>query len=187
LIIDHNLLQTSERFGTGAAPTDLRRTSLMDNMFFIFVLEIRRVERTGLGAVAPSWQREASAVTHPNFLQKIDVVCGPPPSAISVRISCIRFVPSRRSTLPAGFALEKVHEIFRTSTMQVDSSITIIPPEPIIEPTSATDRNPPAYQSAIQDASTRRTSGLNGFELLPIRNSSSDIINDLCSLAPMGT
>src|SRR5512136_152015 len=30
----------------------------------------RMVERTGLGAVAPSWQSEASAVTHPNSFKR---------------------------------------------------------------------------------------------------------------------
>src|SRR3990170_3875523 len=56
---------------------------------------------------------------------------------MSVRISCIRFVPSRQEVhFPQDSSFKKFMKYFATSTIQVDSSITIIPPEPIIEPTS---------------------------------------------------
>jgi hypothetical protein len=41
-----------------------------------------------------------------------------------------------RGTLPTGFVLEKVHKILGHIDHAVDSSMTIIPPEPIIEPAS---------------------------------------------------
>jgi len=52
-----------------------------------------------------------------------------------VRISSIRFVPSRQGVhLPQDSDCVKFRKNLATSTMQVSSSITISPPEPIIEP-----------------------------------------------------
>ena len=57
---------------------------------------------------------------------------------MSSRISYIRCVPLRQvKHLPQDSSLRKFMKYLATSTMQVFSSMTIMPPEPMIEPASA--------------------------------------------------
>ena len=57
---------------------------------------------------------------------------------MSVRISSIRSVPSRQGThLPHDSSLRNLRKYRATSTMQADSSMTTMPPEPIMEPAAA--------------------------------------------------
>ena len=57
---------------------------------------------------------------------------------MSSRISYIRCVPLRQvKHFPHDSSLRKFMKYLATSTMQVSSSMTIMPPEPMIEPASA--------------------------------------------------
>src|SRR5512139_685495 len=92
-------------------------------------------ERTGLGAVFPSPQREVSATTSDKSSRRVRLSASPLPSAIPSRISPILFSPSRQGRhFPQDSSWRKWTKYFATSTIQVPSSITIIPPEPIMEP-----------------------------------------------------
>ena len=60
----------------------------------------------------------------------------PSPLVMSVRMSSMCLVPSRQGVhLPQDSSCRKVMKYLATSTMQVCSSMTIMPPEPMMEPT----------------------------------------------------
>ena len=62
----------------------------------------------------------------------------PFPRQMSSRISYIRCVPLRQvKHFPQDSSLRKLMKYLATSTMQVFSSITIMPPEPMIDPALA--------------------------------------------------
>ena len=66
------------------------------------------------------------------------MVASPAVIASSSIHSCV--VPTRHGThLPHDSSRQKSMKYFATSTMQDVSSMTIMPPEPMIEPTSASD------------------------------------------------
>jgi hypothetical protein len=59
----------------------------------------------------------------------------PPPAQILSRISSIRFVPIRQKVhLPHDSFCVKCRKNRATSTIQVESSMTTLPPEPMIAP-----------------------------------------------------
>src|SRR4030043_1234220 len=92
-------------------------------------------ERTGLGAVFPRPQREVSATTSANSSRRQRLSSFPFPSVIPSKISPILFNPSRQGRhFPQDSSCRKWTKYFATSTIQVPSSITIIPPEPIMDP-----------------------------------------------------
>ena len=66
-----------------------------------------------------------------------------------------------------------------TSTMQEVSSMTIMPPEPMMEPTL---RQRFVIHRQIQvllgNAAARRAAGLHGLELLAVGNAAADIVDD---------
>ena len=64
----------------------------------------------------------------------------PRPETIRSRISSMRLVPSRHGThLPHDSSCVKSRKKRATSTMQESSSMTIMPPLPIMEPAAASD------------------------------------------------
>ena len=76
----------------------------------------------------------------PNFIVLLGDRYGwlPLPSQIRVRMRSMCFVPSRQGAhFPHDSSAVKVRKNLARSTMQVAESSTIIPPEPIIEPASA--------------------------------------------------
>src|SRR5574341_267357 len=94
------------------------------------------VESTELGAVPPNAQSEASLVDSASSMSSPMSLSLPFPSLIRVRILSICLMPSRHGEhLPQDSVERKVRKYFATSTMQVSSSITIMPPEPMIAPT----------------------------------------------------
>src|SRR5512139_3823043 len=101
-------------------------------------LKWRIVLRTGLGAVPPKAHSEAPMAVS-------DISCSssmspsfPFPFVILVRILSICLMPSRHGVhLPHDSSFSKLRKYLATSTMQVLSSITIMPPEPMIAPTLA--------------------------------------------------
>ena len=74
------------------------------------------------------------------FQQKIDILLPPSPFVMRVSISSRRFVPMRQGThLPHDSSCVKLRKKRAMSTMHVFSSMTIMPPEPIIEPALVSD------------------------------------------------
>src|SRR4030042_6566214 len=96
------------------------------------------VDSTGLGAVPPRPQSEASLMTSPRSPRSSISSRLPRPSVMSVRISSILSSPSRQGThLPHDSSVRNFTKYLAMSTMQLSSSMTIMPPEPIIDPASA--------------------------------------------------
>src|SRR4030043_2253162 len=94
-----------------------------------------KAERTGLGAVFPNPQREVSATTSANSSRSARLCSSPFPSLILSKIPPILFNPSRQGRhFPQDSSCKKWTKYFATSTIQVPSSMTIIPPEPIMDP-----------------------------------------------------
>ena len=80
-------------------------------------------------------------------------------------------MPSRQGThLPQDSSARKSRKYRATSTMQVSSSMTIMPPEPIIAPALASSSKSTAMSSMLLgDAAARRAAGLDRLELLAAR------------------
>ncbi len=94
------------------------------------------VERTGLGQVWPRPQRDESLMICPISSKRLISPSSPKPFVMRVSISSMRFVPMRQGThLPQDSSWVKLRKNRAISTMQVFSSMTIMPPDPIIEPT----------------------------------------------------
>src|SRR5574341_1667170 len=94
------------------------------------------VESTGLGAVPPNAQSEASLVDSASSIKSSMSLSLPFPSLILVRILSICLMPSRHGEhLPHDSVERNLRKYFATSIMQVSSSITIMPPEPMMAPT----------------------------------------------------
>ena len=71
-----------------------------------------------------------------------------------------------------------------TSTMQVSSSMTIMPPEPIIEPASVSSSKSTGRSSMLcGDAAARRSARLHGLELLAVADAAADVVDDLAQRA----
>ncbi len=93
------------------------------------------VLRTGFGALCPRPHRAVfcttSAISYSSSRSSATAV----PPVMRSKISSIRFVPSRQGThLPQLSRWVKLMKNRATSTMQVSSSMTTMPPEPIIAP-----------------------------------------------------
>ena len=56
--------------------TDLRRTSLIDNMFFIFALEVSEGGEDGIGSRCSQLAERGLCCDPSQFLQKVDVIRG---------------------------------------------------------------------------------------------------------------
>src|SRR5699024_5434202 len=96
------------------------------------------VVTTGLAAVCPSPQSEASVIVSARLSSLSMSPSSPLPSTILSRISCILLVPSLQGThLPQDSSTVKSKKNLAMSTIQLSSSITTIPPEPIMESNSA--------------------------------------------------
>ena len=100
----------------------------------------RMVESTGLGAVWPKPHSDVSLIISPSSMSRSTSSSSPWPSQMRLRISSIRLVPTRQGThLPQDSSWTNSRKNRATSTMQLSSSMTIRPPEPMIAPSSESD------------------------------------------------
>src|SRR3989339_275064 len=107
-----------------------------------------RVDKNGLGALLPRAQREASTAVSASSSRSSISPSLPLPWVILVSILCIWRRPSRQGThLPQDSSVRKAIKYLATSTMQVSSSMAIIPPEPIMEPALVSSSNPTCRSS----------------------------------------
>ena len=146
------------------------------------------VESTGLGQVWPRPQRAESLMIGPISRRSSISPSLPSPLVIRVRISSIRFVPMRQGThLPQDSSWVKLRKKRAMSTMQVFSSMTIMPPDPIIEPACGQGL---VVDGQIQilggQASARRAAHLGCLEMATPGNSSADVEDDLAEGRPHG-
>ena len=103
-------------------------------------LKYLRVVRTGLGAVWPRPQRDISFTITARSSSILRSSIRPFPEEILSRIRSICFVPSRQGThLPQDSLWVNSRKNFETSTMQVSSSMTTRPPEPMMAPAAVRD------------------------------------------------
>src|SRR4030042_3504048 len=94
------------------------------------------VVRTGLGAVLPSPQREPSCISFPSLSSLTISPYSPSPDVIFSSICSIWYVPILQvGHFPHDSDCVKERKNLAISTMQLSSSITTIPPDPMIEPT----------------------------------------------------
>ena len=97
----------------------------------------RMVESTGLGAVWPSPQREVSRMMRPSSSSFTMSPSSPFPVQMRSTISNMRRVPMRQGGhLPQDSSCTKSRKKRAMSTMQVSSSMTMRPPEPMMAPSS---------------------------------------------------
>src|SRR5665811_989094 len=107
-----------------------------------------RDSRNGLGALFPRAQSAASLDTSASCSRSSRSPSWPRPSVMFVMILSICLVPSRHGThLPHDSSARKSRKYLATSTMQVSSSITIMPPEPIMDPTLVSSSKPTSRSS----------------------------------------
>src|SRR4030042_6327394 len=96
-----------------------------------------RVLRTGFGSVCPNPHMEASMIAWDRSSRVLRSSSLPSPRQILLSMSSSSDDPSRQEAhFPQDSSLVKTIKYFATSTTQVSSSITISPPDPIIEPAS---------------------------------------------------
>src|SRR5450759_3186248 len=106
-------------------------------------LKYFNVLRNGLGELLPKAQREASMAVSDSSSKSSISPSFPLPWVILVRILSICLMPARQGThLPHDSSVRKSRKYLATSTIQVSSSITIIPPDPIIEPALVSSSKP---------------------------------------------
>jgi len=92
-----------------------------------------------LGAVWPRPQRDASLMMGAISSRSSMSPSLPLPRVMLVRISSIRFVPSRQGVhFPQDSSWQKSMKNRAISTAQESSFMTIKPPEPMMAPSSAT-------------------------------------------------
>ena len=90
-----------------------------------------------MGRVCPNPHKEAFFIAKPNSSRNSRSFSSPSPLHIFVNISRSAAEPSRQEEhFPHDSSLVKERKYLAKSTMHVPSSKMIIPPEPIIEPTS---------------------------------------------------
>ena len=95
----------------------------------------RSVLSTGFDAVCPRPHMLVSLTTAASSSSSATWSNVPRPDAMSSRISHIRCVPFRQlKHLPQDSSLRNSMKYLATSTMHVRSSMTIMPPEPMIDP-----------------------------------------------------
>lgn len=106
----------------------------------VLVTEKRNVLNTGLGALWPRPQRLVRC-TMPHSAsswRRSARLASPSQMRVSSMWSCV--VPTRQGRhFPQDSSRQKSMKYFATSTMRVVSSITIMPPDPMIEPSDARD------------------------------------------------
>src|ERR1700690_2399125 len=91
---------------------------------------------TGLGALCPRPHREPFWMSLPSSIRRSISPCCPCPVVMASRISSICDVPILQGGhLPHDSDCVNERKYFAISTMQVSSSSTTIPPDPIIDPT----------------------------------------------------
>src|SRR5271157_3893133 len=101
------------------------------------------VVSSGLAALPPKAQSELSWTALPRSTSLSRSPSLPCPSHTRLRIPRICLTPSRQGVhLPQLSSRRKLRKYLATSTMQVSSSSTIMPPEPIIEPTLESSSKP---------------------------------------------
>ena len=95
------------------------------------------VDKTGLGSVWPSPHIEASLTADPSSSRNSTSPSRPSPFEILVKTSSSASLPSRQALhFPQDSSLVNWTKNLDTSTMQVSSSMTIMPPDPIMAPAS---------------------------------------------------
>jgi len=95
---------------------------------------------TGPGVNWPSEQSAAVCMFWEMYLISLRSSIVPLPSAIRVRTSSSRMPPTRHGThLPHDSAVANWRKYLANSTMQVSSSTTIMPPEPIVAPAAVSE------------------------------------------------
>src|SRR4030065_733871 len=103
-----------------------------------------RVLKTGFGSVWPNPHMEASLIALASSSRTWRSSSLPSPRQILWSISNSSDDPSRQEAhFPQDSSLVKSIKYFATSTTQVSSSITINPPDPIIEPASGSFSSSP--------------------------------------------
>ena len=102
----------------------------------------------------------------------------PFPLVMLVRILSICLMPSRQGThLPHDSSVRNSMKYLATSTMQVSSSMTIMPPEPIIEPALVSSSKPTGRsRSVLREAAARRSACLDRLELLAARDAAAYLV-----------
>lgn len=119
-------------------------THLLAGHFFALIWasyssrKYRRVDSTGFGAVCPSPHNAVSLITAESYSRASISPGTPCPSQILSSISSSRRVPSRQGVhLPHYSSWINSMKNRAISTIQVFSSMTITPPDPMIAPTLA--------------------------------------------------
>ena len=98
----------------------------------------RMVVSTGLGAVCPRPHSDMSRIMRPNSSRLSRSASVPWPSVKALRIFSALSCPTRQGThLPQDSEWVNSTKNRATSTMQLSSSITTMPPEPMMEPSLA--------------------------------------------------
>ena len=98
-------------------------------------LKYRSVLSTGFGAVCPSPHKLVAPTTSHSSVSRSRSRCVASPFVIFVSSSYICTVPARHGThFPHDSVMQNSIKNRATETMQDVSSITIMPPEPIMEP-----------------------------------------------------
>src|SRR5271157_2389340 len=101
-------------------------------------LKYLSVERTGLGSEVPSPHKEASPIARLNSSRNSTSPSFPSPLQILVSTSSNASLPSLQVVhFPQDSSFVNWMKNFATSTIQVSSSMMIIPPDPIMDPASA--------------------------------------------------
>ncbi len=100
----------------------------------------RMADSTGLGAVWPRPHSAVSLIVSPRSIRRSMSPSCPLPSQMRSRISSIRLVPIRQGVhLPHDSSCTNSRKNRDMSTMQVSSSMTMRPPEPMMAPSSVRD------------------------------------------------
>ena len=98
------------------------------------------VVTTGVGALCPRPQRLVLRTSSQSSSSSARSAGPASPAVIFWRIPCICWVPARHGMhLPHDSLMQNSIKYFATSTMHEVSSITIMPPEPMMEPMRASD------------------------------------------------
>ena len=167
-------------------------TAFFADMRLVLLREIseRAEDRVGRGLAQPA-EAGASAPVAELFEQfQVVVVALSPVVILLSRMSCICAVPTRQGMhLPQDSSMQNSMKKRATSTMQEVSSITIMPPDPMIEPTWRKRLVIDGHvEELLGDAAAGGPAGLHGFELLPIGNAAADVEDDLAQRSmPIGT
>ena len=89
--------------------------------------------------------------------------------------------PTRQGThLPHDSAVANWRKYLANSTMQVSSSTTIMPPEPIVAPAAVSEsKSTGVFSAEAGQTAAQRAAGLHGLELLAVGDAAADVEDDL--------